>query len=87
MASIPSNREAILEAIRGLPPKEQRDIAEEVSREFLRTTPSDASQPTEKVGWVSWRQLAGLFATDQEPPSDEDVKEWLDEARTEKYGG
>jgi len=86
MASIPANREAILEAIRGLSPKEQHDIAEEVAREYLYPAMPN-EQPDEKVGWVSWRQLAGLFANDQRPPSDEEVEQWLDEARTEKYGG
>ena len=36
--------------------------------EYLHISTSEASQPSEKVGWVGWRPLAGLFANDQAPP-------------------
>lgn len=89
MPTIPSTREAILEAFRSLPPQEQRAVAEEVNQ-ALQTSGYAAGQPTEprpgRPGWVSWRQLAGLFANGKEPPSDEQVRQWIDEARMEKYG-
>lgn len=32
------------------------------------------------------QKVFGLLATDQPPPNDEEVKQWLDERRWEKYG-
>jgi hypothetical protein len=32
------------------------------------------------------QKALGLLATEQEPPNDEEVKQWLDERRWEKYG-
>lgn len=32
------------------------------------------------------QKALGLLATDQPPPNDEEVKQWLDERRWEKYG-
>lgn len=90
MTTIPATREAILEAFRGLPPQEQRAVAEAVNQ-VLQTTGYAAGQPTEprpgQPGWVSWHRLAGLFANGKEPPSYEQVRQWIDEARVEKYGG
>ena len=92
MPTIPSTREAILEAFRSLPPEEQREVAEAVNQELHRSGMStgrdQSGQPHPgSPGWVGWRQLAGLLANGQEPPSDEQVKQWIDEARMEKYGG
>lgn len=36
----------------------------------------------------SWREMAGLAAVPgKEPPSDEQVAQWLDERPMNKYGG
>ncbi len=32
------------------------------------------------------QKALGLLATDQAPPTDEEVKQWLDDRRWEKYG-
>jgi hypothetical protein len=32
------------------------------------------------------QKALGLLATDQPPPDDEEVKQWLDDRRWEKYG-
>jgi hypothetical protein len=32
------------------------------------------------------QEALGLLSTDQSPPSDEEIQEWLDEHRLEKYG-
>jgi hypothetical protein len=34
----------------------------------------------------TFHKALGLLATDQLPPTDEEVKQWLDEYRWEKYG-
>ena len=34
----------------------------------------------------SIKEVFGILATDQTPPTDEEVKQWLDEHRWEKYG-
>ncbi|WIG58949.1 MAG: hypothetical protein OJF49_001696 [Ktedonobacterales bacterium] len=89
MAAISPKGKAILDAFRDLSQDEQRAVAEEVVRTYVQsmhhteTMPPSPGQP----GWVSWRDLAGLFSNGQEPPSDELVAQWLDEARIEKFGG
>lgn len=102
MAALPSTREAILEAFRGLPLHEQRVVADAVNQEIQTAESAEAVVDQQETvspdtmsreprpaqpGWVGWRQLAGLFANGQEPPSDAQVQQWLEEARMEKYGG
>lgn len=97
MAALPATREAILEAFRSLPWHEQRAVAAAVNQEMQAAVPADAVVDQQGAvsweprlaspGWVSWRQLVGLFANGQEPPSDAQVQQWLEEARMEKYGG
>lgn len=89
MSTIASTREAILAAFRGLPPDEQRAVADAVNLELQTAGAAlgNASEPHPgQRGWVTWRQLAGLFANGEEPLSDEQVAQWIDEARLEKYG-
>jgi hypothetical protein len=47
---------------------------------------ANTQTPKPPVRCGSLRNLAGLLATDQPPPTDEDVARWLDEHKMEKYG-
>jgi hypothetical protein len=55
-----------------------------------RATARLAEAPTPPVApqRPSWREMASLAAVPgQEPSSDDEVAQWLDEHRKEKYGG
>jgi hypothetical protein len=76
------DRETILRTIQTWSPAEQLALAQEIVRRAT-TTPLQAATAQRP----SWREMAGLAAVPgQEPPSDEQVAQWLDEHRTEKYG-
>ncbi|MGH2517231.1 MAG: hypothetical protein ACRDHP_16400 [Ktedonobacterales bacterium] len=80
MATPTRDRENILKAVQEWSPDEQialvRDILEHLSGPFIEepTAPPDS------------RGLAGLLANGRIPPTDEEVAQWLDERRVEKYG-
>ena len=80
-------REAILEAVRRLPPEEQRELAHEI----LRTAPLPASTPSPArreppaapdPRILSAMSLRGIVSTD-EPLNDVRL---LDETRMERFG-
>ncbi|HEY7835147.1 MAG TPA: hypothetical protein VIG30_16345 [Ktedonobacterales bacterium] len=76
MATVPSDRAAILDAGQGLPPGEQLEVARQIMRRYLATVIAEAPV----ASWVSWRELAGIgLAPGQEPPTDEQITQWLDE--------
>ncbi len=78
MATVPSDRAAILDAVQGLPPGEQLELARQIMRRYLAAARDHASN----ASWVSWRELAGIgLAPGQEPPTDAQIEQWLDERR------
>jgi len=79
VASPALDREAIRQAIQKLPLTEQMVLAQEI---LHRATMQIAHAPQRP----SWREMAGMASNDQEPPTDEQVAQWLDEHRMEKYG-
>ena len=91
MASPTIDPDTILRTIRAWPPDEQLALAEAIARQATQARTQNApSAPTEQPTLPqrpSWREMAGLAAVPgQEPPSDEQVQQWLDEHRMEKYG-
>jgi hypothetical protein len=91
------DREMILQTIRSWPPTEQIALLQEIldylrrdvvmgvaARSTAASEPGTVSEPPMQRG--SLRNLVGLLATDQPPPTDEEVERWLDEHRMEKYG-
>jgi hypothetical protein len=79
MATPALDRAGILQAIRRLPPDEQQELALEIlthSRVSVREEPRSSPDSL---------SLAGLFATGETPPTDEQVAQWLDEHRKAKY--
>ena len=80
MATPALDRETILQAIREWPPDEQMALIQEILRQARIPLIEEPIAPPNSRG------LAGLLATDQPPPTDEEIARWLDERRMEKYG-
>jgi hypothetical protein len=82
MAIPASDREAILKAIEAWPLEDQVALAQMILQRTAAHTVSGAKAPQRP----SWKQMAGLASNGQTPPSDDEVAQWLDEHRSEKYG-
>ena len=80
MASPTLDRETILQAVRALPADEQWLLAQEILLQ-IGALPVEEPQTS-----PSSQGLAGLLATDQTPPTDDEVTQWLHEHRMDKYG-
>jgi hypothetical protein len=72
------DRATILQAIQELPQDEQ----EALLSELLDRLPLEKEPPIAPNS----SRLAGIFSHSQIPPTDEEVAQWLDEHRQEKYG-
>ena len=79
MAGSPTDRDAILDAIAAWPREDQVALAETILRRAAAIEPAVPRRP-------SWRHMAGLATNGQQPPSDEEVAQRLDEHRSAKYG-
>lgn len=75
------DRETILRAVRAWPPDEQRELARDILRHAGVPLVEEPLAPPDSAG------LAGLLATGQAPPTDDDVARWLEERRVDRYGG
>jgi hypothetical protein len=53
-------------------------------QDILKTLQSELEVP--RLQRNTLEQALGLLATDQPPPTDEEIKQWLVEHRLEKYG-
>ncbi len=84
MTASTRDRETILQTIRAWPRDEQLALVQEILRQTDQPTGDESVRQAPQR--PSWKELAGLAANGQEPPSDEQVKQWLDERRMEKYG-
>lgn len=72
--------ETILKIVRDWPPAQRFMLIQEVLQTLARPrTPQPAARGT-------LDQARGLLATDQPPPSDREIAQWLDERRAERYG-
>ena len=74
------DRDTILRVVRAWPPDEQRALAADILRHSGAPVAEEPLAPPDSAG------LAGLLATGDAPPTDEDVAHWLDERRLERYG-
>lgn len=81
MATPLLDRETILQAIQLWPREQQLALA----REIALGVADDERPAAPRRG--SWRDLIGILATDQPPPTDDEIKRWHEERRMEKYGG
>ena len=80
MASPTLDRETILQAVRALPADEQWLLAQEILLQ-IGALPVEEPQTSHNS-----QGLAGLLATDQTPPTDNEITQWLHEHRMDKYG-
>lgn len=70
------NYEVILAAVQQWPAPQQMALVQDVLKTLELARPRQATLS----------RALGLLATDQPAPTDEEVKQWLDEHRMEKYG-
>lgn len=75
-----SSYQNIVELVRQWPPAQRVHLV----REILKTLESPEASLAEKRQTLA--KAYGLLATGQPPPTDEEVQQWLEEARWEKYG-
>lgn len=74
------DRETILCTVQSWPAEEQIALAVEILELAQGPTAEEPLEPPDS------RSLAGLIANSQTPPTDEEVAQWLDAHRMEKYG-
>ena len=83
MAATPLEREAILHAIEAWPVEDQVALARTI---LERTVSGRVETSSEKPVHSTWDALHGIASSEQEPPTDEQVAQWLDEHKMDKYG-
>lgn len=93
MTSPTLDRDTILHTVQAWPPDEQLALAQEIARQATQAIAQVAAQPEPERPTPTipqrpnWREMAGLAAVPgPESPTDEQVAQWLDEHRMEKYG-
>ncbi len=80
-----TNYENILKIIHHWPPPKRLTLVQDILSTL--TSELEVSEPTlPRIKHNTLKDALGLLATDQPPPSDEEVQMWLDEHRLEKYG-
>jgi hypothetical protein len=72
--------ETILKVITAWPPAQRLRLVQDVLKTLAPLI--EEARPRRKT----LQEARGLLATDQPPPTDEQVQQWLDEHRMEKYG-
>lgn len=83
MSATSTDRAAILKAVEGWAPDEQVALA----RAILERAAAHLVPPTvEPPSGSTWDALYGIASSGSTAPSDEQVAQWLDEHRMEKYG-
>jgi len=75
-----ANYEGVLNIVRQWPLLQQMALVQDVLK-----TLKVRLEPARRSGNTLSRAL-GLLATDQPAPTDEEIEQWLDERRTERYG-
>ncbi len=87
MAISSSDREAVLKVIETWPAEDQMILAQMIWERVVSRRASQAHPYEEPVDTPStWDVLYGIASNGQTPPTDEEVAQWLDEHRMEKYG-
>ena len=72
--------DSIVNQVQGWPPEDRVALAYQILRDLRRQPLSPAPRGT-------LNEARGSLGTDRPPPTDEDVRQWLDEHRMGKYGG
>ena len=81
MAVAPSERDAILHAIARWPIEDQLVLARTI---LERATSGQPHSSQEEPARSTWDALYGIASNGQEPPSDEQVAQWLEERQCRK---
>lgn len=87
MSAPPLDHDTILRAIQQWPRERQIELAREIlsaSAQERQNGETETPQPSQQGD--SWMRLIGILATDQPPPTDEEIERWLEERRIERYG-
>lgn len=83
MAAPSIDRDTILEVTRNWSLADQMALAQAILQAVSERLVEKQTKPQRP----SWREMAGLAAVPgQQPPTDEQVAQWLDERRMSKYG-
>lgn len=81
------DHDTILQVIQQWPRAEQIELARAILRAAEQARQGgESAAPEATQQQDSWMRLIGLLATDQPPPTDEDIERWREERRIEKYG-
>ncbi|HEY1390704.1 MAG TPA: hypothetical protein VGF38_19370 [Ktedonobacterales bacterium] len=83
MAATPLDRKDILHAIERWPVEDQVALARTI---LERAASGQPVTGLEKPPRSTWDALHGIASDGREPPTDEQVAQWLDEHKTDKYG-
>lgn len=87
MAISEKDRDAILDAVAAWPADDQITLAAEILRRIVqRNEEREQSGRTGSVQRSTWEALYGAAANGREPPSDQQVEQWLDERRMKENG-
>ena len=82
-AEAPSNYAATLDTIKSWPVPYRLALLSDIARALMAEEEETATTPRKKHGLERAR---GLLVSDQPPPTDQEVAQWLEDARMEKYG-
>lgn len=89
MATPAAERDRVLRTIETWPIEDQVTLVRAIlgkvaARLGASTQPTPTSEAVSERS--TWDALHGIAANSQTPPTDEQVEQWLDEHRMEKYG-
>jgi hypothetical protein len=70
---------SVLQTVRAWPAHQRRLLIEELQESLKRE--NESIQPADTLSLA-----LGLLATDKPAPTDEEIEQWLEEHRMEKYG-
>jgi hypothetical protein len=99
-ASQIADYDTVLQAITAWPPEQRRALIEDVLKSLYPPENADerrrqaldrlegllARSEPEPGEHNTWERAQGLLKTDRPAPTDEEVKQWLEERRMQKYG-
>lgn len=86
MAISEQDRDAIRDAISTWSAGDQIALATEILQRVLRQLVTiEIPEGVDAAQRSTWEALYGIAANGQEPPSDQQVEQWLDERRTKEY--
>lgn len=80
-----SKYEDIIKIIRNWPLSQRLTLVQDVLSTFVPELETDKLPPP-RAKRNTLNNALGLLATNHSPPSDEEIQNWLDEYRLEKYG-